>query len=617
MSTDVSEVARGAADLMRDSLQSLLWTPLPHQIPPSGDWYGWLLLAGRGCVAPWTRIYDPVTGGETPVSELARRGNPITVLGLGHDGAVPVRCDPPFVKGYAEWIRFVMDDGSEVTVTADHRFLTPSGWRSASGLLSGHLLGCAPGPRPSSSVSGSSASERLRPVGVQNDGPWMDDTSWKRVASKQIVGYGQFYDLQVPDVHSYLAEGVWHHNSGKTDTCAKYIVDHVKGPPCLTGDVPHWMGIIAPTLGDAATSCFSGPSGIRAHDPSARLVSAQGGAAVRWPNGSEAKLFGAHTQEDVERLRSGGNRCLAWLEEVAAWRHLDQAWDHMRFGLRVGPRPHWIGSTTPKPRPLIKRLERGAVGNVVVTRASMYDNPHLSQGIRDALEETYGGTQLGRQELLGHLVDEDENALWSHASIDAARVSEAPDLIRITVGVDPSGGAGEQGIVVSGKSAAFALNGERPVHHGYVLDDRTCHLSPDGWGRRAVQAAVDWQADDILVETNYGGAMAVSTLRAAAEAIGVSIPVRTVTATRGKAVRAQPVSALTAQKRWHHVGTFEALEDQMCTWTPESGYSPDRLDAMVWGAWGLRIVHTSAAGVGSFGGQAVSQVIVPGARRVS
>lgn len=619
----------------------------------------------------------------------------------------------------------------------------------------------------------------------------MNDTSWKRVVSKQIVGYGQFYDLQVSDVHSYLAEGIWHHNSGKTDTCAKYMVDHVRGPACLPGDTPHWMGIIAPTLGDAATSCFSGPSGISAHDSTARMINTIGGTVVRWPNGSEAKLFGAHTEEDTQRLRSGGNRsiavgtliqtergpvpiekvttsdrvwtrnglrpvlgswdhgmrplwtlhtysgrklrltpdhkmwtgrgwvrcdqltpgdtlwlysghgggstssnkhpacshvpcaeaisqsgdsglpslasdavetispdgaegrvwdltvageheffandliarnCLNWLEELAAWRYIDVAWAQMRFGLRSGPHPHWIGSTTPKLRPLIKRLSKGKISNVVVTRASTYDNPHLPEEIRQALEDEYGGTELGRQELLGQLIEEVEGALWRHATIDAARIlaDAVPDLSRICVGVDPSGGAGEQGIVVAGRSKlalASSIMPEqpgiivpaspRPQHQGYVLDDRTVHTTPNGWGRAAVQAARDWDADEILVEANYGGDMAIEVVRGAAEHLGISIPIRKITASRGKAVRAAPVAALTSQGRWHHAGTFEALEDQMCSWTPESDYSPDRLDSAIWNAHGLRLAHLTGAGMGSFGGQMAGHVVVPGRPRVS
>lgn len=316
------------------------------------------------------------------------------------------------------------------------------------------------------------------------------------------------------------------------------------------------------------------------------------------------------TIEHDHEFFAGGllvSNCLAWLEELAAWRYLDDTWDQMRFGLRVGPRPHWIASTTPKPRALIKKLAAGGVGNVVRTHASMYDNPHLPEDIRAALEDAYAGTQIGRQELHAEIIDADENALWNRAMIDDHRVrpSDLPDLARISVGVDPSGGRGEQGIVVVGKAVQEHVRADgRPTQlaHGYVLADRSCHLSPDGWGRRAVQAAVDHEADDICVEVNFGGDMAVNTIRAAADALGVRIPIKVVRATRGKKVRAEPVSALSEQGRWHMVGEHPELEDQMCTWYDELDWSPDRLDAMVWPAWHQRIVKATMTGIAVAGG---------------
>lgn len=396
--------------------------------------------------------------------------------------------------------------------------------------------------------------------------------------------------------------------AGKTDACARYVHDHVYGPPCLPGPVPHWIGIIAPTLGDAATSCFSGPSGLSAHSPEAKMVNTTGGTVIRWPNGSVAKLFGANTEPDTERLRSGGNRCLAWLEEMAAWRYLDDAWAQMRFGLRSGPRPHWVASTTPKPRPLIKKLASGGFRNVELSRASMYDNPHLQAELRQALEEEYGNTDLGRQELHAEILDEDSNALWTRAHLNASRTEFdlVPKLARVSIGVDPSGGAGEQGIVAVGKAMiekVYEDTGRKAsLAHGYVLGDRTVHLKPEGWGRRAVEAAVEFEADDICVEVNFGGEMAVSTIRAAADAMGVNIPIKIVRATRGKVVRAQPVSALTAQGRWHMVGVHAELEDQLCTWYPELDWSPDRLDAMVWPGWHNRIVKMTGLGMNTPGG---------------
>lgn len=422
-----------------------------------------------------------------------------------------------------------------------------------------------------------------------------------------------------PLAHQVPPPGDWYgwlllagRGAGKTDACARYVHEHVNGPPCLPGPVPHWVGIIAPTLGDAATSCFSGPSGLSAHSPGAKMVNTTGGTIVKWPNGSVAKLFGANTEEQTERLRSGGNRCLAWLEEMAAWRYLDDTWAQMRFGLRSGPRPHWVASTTPKPRPLIKKLATGGFTKVELTRASMYDNPHLPEHIRDALLEEYDGTDLGRQELLAEILDEDSNALWTREWLNGARipVGQIPKLARVTVGVDPSGGAGEQGIVVVGKAMLeFERESGRKssLAHGYVLGDRTVHKKPEGWGRAAVEAAVEFDADDIAVEINFGGEMAISTIRAAADQMGINIPIRMVRATRGKVVRAQPVSALSAQNRWHHVGVFAELEDQLCTWYPELDWSPDRLDAMVWPAWHNRIVKMTGTALQTTGGMSSMQ----------
>lgn len=421
-----------------------------------------------------------------------------------------------------------------------------------------------------------------------------------------------------PEPHQIPPPGDWYgwlllagRGAGKTDACSYFMKEHVKGPPCIAGDIPHFMGIVGPTLGDAATSCFSGPSGLRAHDPDCKLVTAPGGLLIRWPNGSEAKLFGARDPDDIERLRSGGNRCLVWCEELAAWRYMQDAFDQMRFGLRQGRHPRWIGSTTPKPRPLIKKLALGELKNVVLTHATMYDNPHLPQHIRDALEESYAGTALGAQELMGKLVEQDENALWTRDNIAANRIDpvDLPELYKITVGVDPSGGVGEQGIVIGGASRRQVVKDGKIdfVREGYTLGDYTCHLDPDGWGRRAVQALIDFDADDICVETNYGLKMATATILGAAEAMGISCSVREVHASRGKRPRAEPMAAMAKRNQWHHAGIFEELEDQLCTWTPEAGYSPDRLDADVWTAWHLRLVSTFAQGAGSFPGLSIAR----------
>jgi phage terminase large subunit-like protein len=165
--------------------------------------------------------------------------------------------------------------------------------------------------------------------------------------------------------------------------------------------------------------------------------------------------------------------------------------------------------------------------------------------------------------------------------------------------------------VVAGRTLWTPGNAAKELMHGFVLDDRTCHLKPEGWGKRTVRAAIDWEADDIVVEQNYGRDMAIATIRGACEQLGVNIPIRVVNATRGKKVRAEPVSALTANGRWHHAGVFADLEDQLCTWHDELDWSPDRLDAMVWDAWHLKLAHIAPSGRGSFGSRAANRQIVP------
>jgi phage terminase large subunit-like protein len=167
-----------------------------------------------------------------------------------------------------------------------------------------------------------------------------------------------------PLPHQTPPEGDWDtwlllagRGSGKTDAAAYWLDQHVRGPACLPGLAGgHRVAIVAPTFGDALEACVNGPSGIRAHNPSVRSVQTAGGTFVRWPSGAEAKLFGAYTPEDVERLRAGGNRCAAYCEELAAWRFLDQCWDHLQLGLRLGPHPRAVAATTPKPKPLLRAM---------------------------------------------------------------------------------------------------------------------------------------------------------------------------------------------------------------------------------------------------------------------
>jgi hypothetical protein len=169
------------------------------------------------------------------------------------------------------------------------------------------------------------------------------------------------------------------------------------------------------------------------------------------------------------------------------------------------------------------------------------------------------------------------DALWDRLTIHQNRRSDAPRLGRIVVAVDPAvtagPGANEHGIVVC------ALGAD---DRGYVLEDASMSGSPDQWARRAIAAYDTFEADAIVAEVNQGGDMVASTIRS----VRPSVRVIQVRATRGKHIRAEPISALYSQGKISHVGAFPQLEGQLCQMTA-AGYvgegSPDRLDALVWG----------------------------------
>lgn len=385
--------------------------------------------------------------------------------------------------------------------------------------------------------------------------------------------------------------------AGKTAAMARYVTDHVRGKPCIKGDMPHKMALIAPSLGDAVESADRHPVCLRTLNPDAPgLQTKPGGTIFTFRNGSEIKLFGTNTKKDVEHLRAGGNNCLVWVEELAAWPQLDDAWDQMQLGLRIGPSPHWIGSSTPKNRPKYRQI----VGDEhhTITRAHTDANPYLEESFRDRIHRLYGGTTKGRQEIGGELLEEVEGASWKQAWIESGRwKGDAPDLAFIVVGVDPQGSevSGTTGIVSAGRTRGNCPCGENldKLPHGFVLRDGSIASSPDGWARQSVSVFDKDKADRFAAERNYGGDMVESTLRT----VWPSAPISMVNASRGKVVRAEPVAALYEQGRIHHVGAFPELEDEMTTYTVDEPWSPNRLDALVWAITELGLTENREAKV--------------------
>jgi phage terminase large subunit-like protein len=305
---------------------------------------------------------------------------------------------------------------------------------------------------------------------------------------------------------------------------------------------------------------------------------------VTFQNGAIATLY---SSEEPLRLRGPQHDCL-WFDELAAFKNAREVWDTAMLGLRLGRRPRAIVSTTPKPVPLIRDLLKREGKDVAVSRSRTIDNAeNLAPSFLSEIAGRYSGTRLGRQELEGELLEDVEGALWSRELIEQCRVEKAdlPPMKRIVVAIDPSVSTGadadECGLIVAGLSTA----GE-----AYVLEDASAKMSPVDWARKAVSLYRLHGADRVVAEVNNGGQLVEVTVRT----VDANISFKTVTASRGKVARAEPISALFEQRRAHLCGVFAELEDQMCTFTPGSSGSPDRLDAMVWALTELMLSSNSA-----------------------
>lgn len=353
--------------------------------------------------------------------------------------------------------------------------------------------------------------------------------------------------------------------AGKTRAGAEWIRRQARAPIRIA--------LVGETLADVRDVMVEGPSGLLAIAPPHERPTWIGSKRrLEWPSGAVALAF---SSEDPEALR-GHQAHAAWSDEFAKWRHMAETWDMLQFGLRLGDMPRQVVTTTPRPVPALRRLmaDPGTVTHKATTAANA---AHLAPGFLRAIKRRYEGTRLGRQELDADLLEDNPHALWQRETIERARAATAPQLTRIVVAVDPpaasSPHADECGIVVAGRAGDG---------RAYVLADRSAGgLSPARWARRVADAFHAHEADRIVAEANQGGEMVEAVLRQ----VDPSLPVRLVRATRGKAVRAEPVAALYEQGRVAHVGVHARLEDQLCEFDPSApGHSgsPDRLDALVW-----------------------------------
>ncbi len=331
------------------------------------------------------------------------------------------------------------------------------------------------------------------------------------------------------------------------------------------------IALVAETLGDAREVMIDGVSGICRIAGRNRPDFEASRRRLVWPNGSIGQIF---SSEDPESLR-GPQFHFAWCDELGKWKHAQETWDMLQFGLRLGEDPRVLVTTTPRPVPLLRALASDPA--TAVRRIRTDDNiDNLSPGFLRAMADRYGGTRLGRQELDGELIADREDALWSRPRLEAIRLRSPGPLSRIVVAVDPpatASAASVCGIVAAG----IDQTGRAVV----LADCSVTGASPAGWAGAVVRAFRRFDADRVVAEVNQGGDMVTAMLRS----VDADLPVSTVRATRGKFLRAEPVAALYEQGRVAHAAAFAELEDQMCDFGPDglsSGRSPDRLDALVW-----------------------------------
>lgn len=351
--------------------------------------------------------------------------------------------------------------------------------------------------------------------------------------------------------------------SGKTRAGAEWIRSLATAPEPISP-----IALVGETMAEAIAVMVKGESGLLAVHPPAQRPRLSG-TTLTWPSGALATVLSA---SDPDRFR-GPQFAAAWCDEVAKWPDPEAAWDMLQFGLRLGPRPRQLATTTPRPTALLKRLL--ADPQAVVTRMKTAENRrHLAPAFLEAVVARYRDSVLGRQELDGELIEDRPDALWRREMF--TRPEPGAVAGRIVVAVDPAVSGGRRsdacGIVVAGRAGEGAV----------VLEDATLQPAPPlAWARRVVAAYRAHAADLVVAEINQGGEL----VRQMIAQIDPSVPVKAVHASRGKWVRAEPVAALYARGLVRHGPGLSALEDEMCAFGADGlsdGRSPDRVDALVW-----------------------------------
>jgi phage terminase large subunit-like protein len=268
-------------------------------------------------------------------------------------------------------------------------------------------------------------------------------------------------------------------------------------------------------------------------------------------------------------------------DEVCAWTRGQDAFDQLMLGLRLGQAPRCVITTTPRPIKLLKNIM--AAKDTHITSGSTYDNlSNLAPTFKRTILEKYEGTRIGLQELRAQVLEFSQNALWHPEMLENCRVTFAPKLRRVVVGVDPATSSDKE---KPGNNTGIVAAGIGYDGLYYVLEDATLRDKPHIWAKCAAGVYHARQADILIAEANQGGDLVATLLKV----VDPTVAVRLIHASRGKALRAEPIAALYEQDKVRHVGTFLELEQEMCNFDPTAprqglkgdSDSPDRVDALV------------------------------------
>jgi len=397
---------------------------------------------------------------------------------------------------------------------------------------------------------------------------------------------------------------------GKTFACAYYVDGYARRNPDAR------IGIIAVNQQEAVDVCVNGESGLKKFNKDIKVRVEVGGTHIRWPNGAQARVFGASTIEEVDKIR-GQNFSLVWADEIAAWKQLEYAWQMFSFALRINLAnkdewPRCIASTTPRKIKFLKELLARSTTRRSVPMSTL-EAKNIPEARRKAFLEEYGGTRIGRQELDGELLDDVEGALWKTEWIDEHRIrfigseeevhKKFKELVenceRIVVAVDPAVTARK----ISDREAktksdpddtAICVAGKGRDGDYYVFDVYGIKVSPKEWAEKVIEEYDKWEADKIIAESNNGGDLVELNLKM----VRRDAPVKLVHAFRGKDLRAEPIATLYEKGRVHHVGSFAEAEDQMTAFPVEKSMNDDMVDAIVYaitelqgrGGYGIRFI---------------------------